>query len=47
MNVCARHEYPPDDDIRLQLGSSDSNSVSLTGLGKANIFEAACFGCLT
>ncbi|CAO3666534.1 unnamed protein product [Umbelopsis ramanniana] len=33
MNVCARHEYPPDGDIRLQLGSSDSNNVSLTGLG--------------
>lgn len=44
MNVCARHEYPSDDDVRLQLGSSNSENVSLAGLGKAKIYRAASFG---
>ncbi|KAI9286681.1 hypothetical protein BC943DRAFT_228414 [Umbelopsis sp. AD052] len=33
LNVCTRYEYPPDDDISLQLRSSDSGNICLTGQG--------------
>ncbi|KAI8578401.1 hypothetical protein K450DRAFT_247731 [Umbelopsis ramanniana AG] len=33
LNICTRHEYPPDNDIKLQLGSSDNDKIFLTGLG--------------